>query len=270
MSFSLGIGIGSGAGAMGGNHKIVNGHVVDTDTADGSFYAGLWGHNVKDQNQRRQELSYLDRVAGDGFDYNLEDPNQAAAFVADIADGSLDGNIGQVDGSIALTGGTISVGHGKAKYHLANPDDYNRFRQDAADGKLDGNIGGQGPGEVTTKPDVSSSCPKPAPVGESGSGTSGGSGTSSSANTSGGSYPWGHLGAAPNPGGSRTDVNSYSTLELLDMLRNGTLPEEIMRNPAAVAQLQQRIQDYQRMMELITTIMKMQHDLALKIIGNMR
>jgi hypothetical protein len=240
------------------DNRLINGHNIDMSSTEGAFYAGLWGHNVKDQDQRRVGLGYLDHLAGDGFEYNMEDPEQAAAFVRDIADGSLDGKAGQADGSIMFHGGKVTVGHGAATYDLANPEDYARFRLDAMDGKLDGHA----PGGKSTMPASNGSVEGSG--GGNGSGNSGGYVSSGSSGTSGSS------GSSSSPSKGVAKLNSMTIEQLMDKIRKGELPDEIANDPKAMQALTVRMQDYQRMMDMLTNMMKMLHDISMKIIGNIR
>lgn len=243
------------------NYNSINGTVVDIEGTAGGFMADLWGLKSSDQEVRRNSLSHLSTVAGEGFNYDLKTIDGCENFLADVFDGTLDGHQGASDGSVVLAEGHLLVNGGAGSYKLADPRDYARMRQDGADGKIDGQVGG---GQLTARAALAE--PSAAAVE---------AGPAAKAAPAAGAEGGATAGAGPATGGATpsaavAEVNSMSAPQLIEMMKNGTLPEAIMSDPAAMLALQQKVQEYQRAMQMITEMLKMQHEMLMNIIRNLK
>jgi hypothetical protein len=248
------------------NVHTINGAKVNIDTQAGGLVADLWGLKEDDQNTRRNGASHLSGVSGDGFSYNLQTEDGCQAFIADLADGRLDGSAGASDGSVVVANGKVYVGGGEVPYNLLDPAGYAKLRQDNADGKLDGRITRDDGGGSATSPGSTNGGPSATPS------QSGGSGASAPSST-----PAGTGGAATPASDAANDVNAaiasvahLSASELMSMMMNGKLPNEVANNPAAMNAIQMRIQEYMRMIQMMSDLMKMQHDMLMGIARNLK
>jgi hypothetical protein len=250
------------------NVKTIHGAKIDIETQAGGLLADIWGINEDDQNARRNSASHLNKVDGEGFRYNLGTLEGCQAFINDVADGELDGQVGVSDGSVIVSEGHVMVGDGAISYKLLQPGDYMRLRKDAQDGKLDGkldgNVAARGP---------SAGAP---PADESRAASDAPAGTTSDSRAA--ASPSAKSGGAATPASdAATDVNAalasvagYSASELMTMMMNGNLPSEVANNPAAMNAIQMRVQEYMRMIQMMSDLMKMQHDMLMAISRNMK
>ena len=66
------------------------------------------------------------------------------------------------------------------------------------------------------------------------------------------------------------ELNKHSALELQRMMRAGTIPNEILENPIAMNEMVQRLQDFSRMVQMMTNMMQVEHDTLTAIIRNIK
>ena len=66
------------------------------------------------------------------------------------------------------------------------------------------------------------------------------------------------------------ELNKYNALELQRMVRNGDIPDSIAENPLAMNAMLARIQDFSRMMQMMTNMMKVEHETLTAIIRNIK
>ena len=66
------------------------------------------------------------------------------------------------------------------------------------------------------------------------------------------------------------DLNKFNALELQRMVKSGTIPDSIADNPAAMQALVARIQDFSRMMQMISNMMQVEHETMSAIIRNIK
>ena len=258
---------------LGMNQATVNGREMDLTKTEDNFFTEVWGARRGDQAERRRELTHLDNVAGKGFSYNLEDFDQTKAFLADVMDGSLDGQANAADGSVVVGKGTVTVGHGAATYDLRNPADYNRMRADAADGRLDGSV------PARTRGNTKEGCNQGDPSAQAGGNSPAQAGGNSPAQAggnspaqAGGNPPAGDTNAQAKEDRKRgiAEVNKYSPQELMKMVREGNIPDAIADSPEAMNFMLARIQEFSRMMQMISNMMQAQHDMLMAIVRNIK
>ena len=65
-------------------------------------------------------------------------------------------------------------------------------------------------------------------------------------------------------------VQGYSVPELMKQLRNGTIPESITNSPDAMLLMNQRLQAYSQMIQMMSNMMQADHDLKMAIIRNIK
>jgi hypothetical protein len=65
-------------------------------------------------------------------------------------------------------------------------------------------------------------------------------------------------------------VQGYSVPELMKQLRNGTIPEAITNSPDAMLLMNQRLQAYSQMIQMMSNMMQADHDLKMAIIRNIK
>jgi hypothetical protein len=66
------------------------------------------------------------------------------------------------------------------------------------------------------------------------------------------------------------EVNKKTPVELMKMMREGNIPESIAENPAAMQAMVQRIQDFSRMVQMISQMMQAEHEMLMAIIRNIK
>ena len=66
------------------------------------------------------------------------------------------------------------------------------------------------------------------------------------------------------------ELNKYSALELQRMVRNGNIPDSIAENPDAMNAMLARIQEFSRMMQMMTNMMQVEHETLTAIIRNIK
>jgi hypothetical protein len=66
------------------------------------------------------------------------------------------------------------------------------------------------------------------------------------------------------------ELNKYSDLELQRMVRNGNIPDSIAENPQAMNAMLARIQEFSRMMQMMTNMMQVEHETLMSIIRNIK
>ena len=66
------------------------------------------------------------------------------------------------------------------------------------------------------------------------------------------------------------EVQNYSVPQLMKMLRDGNLPASILDSPQAMALLLSRVQEFNRLMEMQTNILKNLHETQMAIIRNLK
>jgi hypothetical protein len=66
------------------------------------------------------------------------------------------------------------------------------------------------------------------------------------------------------------ELNKHNALELQRKVRAGTIPSEILENPIAMNEMVQRIQDFSRMIQMITNMMQVEHETLTAIIRNIK
>lgn len=74
-------------------------------------------------------------------------------------------------------------------------------------------------------------------------------------------------GAAP---ANATGFAKMNDREFMDMIRDGRIPPEISKDPAAMQSLQLRMQEIQQMNALMTNLMRAMHEMQMEIIRNVR
>jgi hypothetical protein len=65
-------------------------------------------------------------------------------------------------------------------------------------------------------------------------------------------------------------LNKYNALELQRMVRNGDIPDSIAENPLAMNAMLGRIQEFSRMMQMMTNMMQVEHETLMSIIRNIK
>jgi hypothetical protein len=66
------------------------------------------------------------------------------------------------------------------------------------------------------------------------------------------------------------ELNQKSDKELMTMLREGKIPKEVKEDPLAMLALQKRLEEYQRMVQLMTNMLQTLHEMQMGIIRNVR
>ena len=82
-----------------------------------------------------------------------------------------------------------------------------------------------------------------------------------------GSHP---VPAAPSSSGATTKLLDLSDEDLVRAVENNQIPPEVRDDPAALLALQARINRYNEMITLLTTIQRTTHEMRLEIIRNVR
>jgi hypothetical protein len=65
-------------------------------------------------------------------------------------------------------------------------------------------------------------------------------------------------------------LNKYNALELQRMVRNGDIPDSIAENPNAMNAMLARIQEFSRMVQMMTNMMQVEHETLMSIIRNIK
>jgi hypothetical protein len=66
------------------------------------------------------------------------------------------------------------------------------------------------------------------------------------------------------------ELNKYNALELQRMVRNGKIPDSIAENPEAMNAMLARIQEFSRMVQMMTNMMQVEHETLMSIIRNIK
>ena len=66
------------------------------------------------------------------------------------------------------------------------------------------------------------------------------------------------------------ELNKYNALELQRMVRNGDIPDSIAQNPLAMNEMLARIQEFSRMVQMMTNMMQVEHETLTAIIRNIK
>ena len=66
------------------------------------------------------------------------------------------------------------------------------------------------------------------------------------------------------------ELNKYNALELQRMVRNGNIPDSIAQNPLAMNEMLARIQEFSRMVQMMTNMMQVEHETLTAIIRNIK
>jgi hypothetical protein len=66
------------------------------------------------------------------------------------------------------------------------------------------------------------------------------------------------------------ELNKYNALELQRMVRNGNIPDSIAENPNAMNAMLARIQEFSRMVQMMTNMMQVEHETLMSIIRNIK
>ena len=227
-----------------------------------NFSNALWGTTEDDVHARERAYQHLRNVKAGSTSYDLHDLPQLEKFLLDIADGCLDGKAGAANGNVAASEGCIIVSGDdgtQTVYNLANPKDLKEFLLDAADGTIDGRIHENGKSTDGSTP--------------TGDTTSDGGRAAETGGSGGADEP------APNAAKDNEDAQKKhlaamayardaSPQAILDGLRNGTLPQSVLDDPSAMQMMMVKVQEYQRMMEMISNMLKLQHEMLMSIARN--
>jgi hypothetical protein len=66
------------------------------------------------------------------------------------------------------------------------------------------------------------------------------------------------------------ELDKMSPLQMQEMIRSGNIPKSIAENPIAMQAMVQRLQDFSRMVQMISQMMQMEHDTLSAIIRNIK
>jgi hypothetical protein len=67
-----------------------------------------------------------------------------------------------------------------------------------------------------------------------------------------------------------SEVQKRTPVELMKMLREGTIPANIAENPQAMNLMLARIQEFSRMVQMVTNMMQVEHETLTAIIRNIK
>jgi hypothetical protein len=257
---------------------------TNTDTQD--TFKNLWGDKIGlDIFAAKERYHHLREIKAGDQTYDLQDVKQLETFLADLADGCLDGNVGEATGDIAVHDGIIiafAPNGDEVKYDLKNYDDMLKFKRDSADGTIDGTIGpknkkGANADANAAPPTGGSTTPASGSTTETGgsSETEGKKVTTSQSGpekTGEGEDPKAEEAKKRGEGYKKgaAYAKSMSGEELLNKIKNGELPPEIAESQEAMQIIMMRVQEYQQMMALMTNLMKISHDINMATINNLR
>jgi hypothetical protein len=66
------------------------------------------------------------------------------------------------------------------------------------------------------------------------------------------------------------ELKKYNAFELMKMVRTGDIPEAILNNPLAMSQMLERVQEFSRMIQMMTNMMQVEHETLSSIIRNIK
>ena len=238
---------------------------VDDDVA--GMYDNVWGLNGNDQQERLREYSDLRHIKAGDQDYDLADPKAMQAFLRDLSDGHLDGVAGDADPGLTVTIEEGKIHVNGATYDLHEAADRHAMLRDAHDGSFNGEVGDS---LGTTKAKAADSTEsdsdaqkvpnntKDVPASAK-SATSGGEGTSDGTASA----------SAKDTKDAVGWVNSHDANAISKAIRDGSIPDSVAGNDKAMMLLQEKQQDHQRMIALMSSMLKLEHDTLMAIIQNM-
>jgi hypothetical protein len=186
-------------------------------------------------------------------------------------DFGLNNDVRAFESELAKMGATVAGSWVKAldgsMYNLKDPADVAALERDAADGTVNGkgNTASAG-GTPTGGSDKLPAPPKMPPKGSTN--TASGSGGSSESSGSSELTDEEKKAKAKADHAEAMNWTNRSPSELMDDIRNGRVPQNVASDPAAMLALQTKMQDYQRMWQMITDMVKLQHEMQMSIIRN--
>jgi hypothetical protein len=270
----------------------IDGDIQNVSQATQNAYKSIWGSTIGEAAHNLKEKTDLREIhAGDKV-YDLADPEQLEMYLKDMRDGCLDGEINEPSIDFYVKDGKVTVQKddgGEVVYNLADPADVLKMQKDSADGRIDGRIskksnratsgssenpagGADGPG-TSQKPDGKGGA-ESSDGSSHAAGNDGGRDVTTSENKkkpSGTDKGEGKDEAAETHVADAIDLaNKLGPEGLMEAIRDGKLPKDIMNSPAAMQVINQRIMDYQTMMTMMSNMMKAMHDLQMTLANNVR
>jgi hypothetical protein len=190
---------------------------------------------------------YLREVQLGDHSYDLDTLEGQKSFEAEVK--RMGGHISGV--TVVASDGTV--------YNLMDPHSKAQIRQDSSDGKLNGAAkveSGMQEKPAETKPPGTPSSSE---------------GTPPPATTEPPKGPTaGQTEDAAVIERAKAMVQGMGAEKLAQMVANGELPADMMQSQAAMLMINQRLQQYQQMITMMSNMMKIMHDLRMAIVNNMR
>jgi hypothetical protein len=274
--------------SLGMGSMPIDGNILNVSQATKNAYKSIWGSTMGEATQSLKEKTDLREVhAGDKV-YDLADPEQLEMYLKDMGDGCLDGEMNERSVDIYVKDGKVTVTKddgGEVVYNLADPADVLKMQKDSADGRIDGRINkkpnraASGNTENASGSEGTGAAQKPG--GKDGAGSANGPQAAGNdqghdVTTSENKKPDGTKGTGKDEAADAhvedaiNLANKLGPEGLMEAIRDGKLPKDIMNSPAAMQVINQRIMEYQTMMTMMSNMMKAMHDLQMTLANNVR